>query len=386
MRGIGLGQLSHKILAVGLIVGLAMLIGCQSEETKTPTPTSVGVGATFKLPPTSPPGSGGLGGDSDLLLHQRELEGLYSGGPDLNNIDEVFWFIFSRLPDQVTVYPSENYFYFVFYAGGREMWGNIRLPAGRREHGVLSFAYFEFIELPSYPGTGVSSAKFYTDADGLKLEEIEFSKWRVTYNKRSVIFNLHKLRQDPPNLFPLGKDEVFVERTFDDGGMQFFLLFNERSNYFIWVLNEEERVPDFFNTINEDLVAGKLSGFAFWVDKAHGGRKVLLAVRRLSVIRNDHYDGPFDQLADNYVDQTHISEYMIKANPSLAGHIDKYGYYTDTDRPLRVALSEYGSYYTTSELQQLLARAKASEDPYQIISRGGVPLPEPPTPPPSPAP
>ena len=118
-----------------------------------------------------------------------------------------------------------------------------------------------------------------------------------------IKFNLHKLSQEPPQLFTLSADEVFVERTFDESGFQFFLLFNQRKNYFLWVLNEEEMVPDILEPQAEDLLVGKRSGFAFWIDKAHGDRKIFVAVRGYSATRNDYYDGPFDQLADNHVDE-----------------------------------------------------------------------------------
>ena len=46
-------------------------------------------------------------------------------------------------------------------------------------------------------------------------------------------------------------------------------------------------------------------------ESANGGRKILAAIRGQSAVRNDYYDGPFDQLADNYVDEIPISEYII---------------------------------------------------------------------------
>lgn len=394
------------VLTLGFVAGVAAVTGCQASEPTAPVATST---PTAKAAPTSTPTPTptkenrgveptltpavvlALSEDEDnsasyLLLNQRWIEGLYAQEVDLDDVDAVFWHIFSRLPREVTVFPSENYFYYILYVDGRQIWGNIRLPAGRRERGVLSFAYFEFVEFTGTPGSGPSRAKFYTKADGLTLRELDPFKWEVTYNRKSVIFNLHRLSQDSPNLFPLGEDEVFVERTFDESGYQFFLLFNQRTNYFFWVLNEEEEVPDELAPVQEDLLVGRRSGFAFWVDEAHGGRKVLAAIRRLSVIRNDYYDGPFDQLADNYVEESQISEYMVKANPALEGRIDKYGYYTDTERPLRVALSAYGTYFTTTDLERFLARAKAADDPYRYISRGGVPLPVTPTPQPSSSP
>ena len=379
------------ILVIGSTVGIAILTGCQSVGTTAPatnaTPTAGAIPAPTNSFTSVPAAPGGLGVDGYLLLNQRLVEGLYVEELDLGDVDEVFWYIFSRLPGEVTVYPSENYFYYILYVGGQQIWGNIRLPTGRRERGVLSFAYFEFIEFPSVPGRGISQAKFFTEADGLRIDEIDPFKWRVTYDRRSVIFNLHKLSQEPPKSFPLGEDEVFVERTFDESGYQFFLLFNEKRNYFFWVLNEEDGgVSDVLDPIEDDLVVGKRSGFAFWIDEAHGGRKVLAAIRRLSVTRNDYFDGPFDQLADNYVDEVNISEYMKKWNPSLEGRIDKYGYYTDTVRPLRVAISAYGTYFTIANLQEYMERARVADDPYQFIARGGVPLPVTPTPELSPLP
>lgn len=311
-----------------------------------------------------------------LILQQHLLEGYYTEGVDLEDVDAYFWHVFSRLPDEVTIYPSENYFYFVDHVAGRQVWGNIRLPAGRRERGVLSFGYSEFIEFPSGYGQYLTRSKYFTEADGLLVKQGKDPfEWRVSYNKKTVTFHLHRLVQEPPKLFALRTNEAFIMRTFDESGIQFFLLFNTASNYFFWVLNEEERVPDTFTALDKDILVGRRTGFAFWVDGEKPPRKVLATIRKISVNRNDYYDGPFDQLADNYVEQTKISKWMERAIPSIKGRIDKYGYYTDVERPSRVALSCYGTYYTQADILEFVKKAKASPDPYHFISRGGVPLP-----------
>jgi hypothetical protein len=241
---------------------------------------------------------------------------------------------------------------------------------------VLSFGYAEFIEFPSGPGTYLSRSKYFTEADGLLIKQgaDEFT-WRVTYNRRTVTFHLHKLKQDPPKLFAVRTNEAFIERTFDESGIQFFLMFNTGSNYFFWVLNEEERVPDEFTVLDKDILVGRRTGFAFWVDGEKPPRKVLASIRKISVTRNDYYDGPFDQLADNYVDQTKISTWMERAIPGIKGRIDKWGYYMDVERPSRVALSVYGTHYTQADILDFVRRAKEAPDPYHFISRGGIPLP-----------
>lgn len=316
------------------------------------------------------------GSTSHLLLQQSINEGYYKDEVDLEDPDAYFWHVFSRLPDEVTVYPSENYFYFVDFISGRQIWGNIRLPSGRRERGVLSFGYAEFVEFPSAPGAYVSRSKYFTDGDGVVLKQgADAFTWLVTYNKRTVTFHLHKLKQEPPKLFKLRPNEAFIERTFDESGIQFMLLFNTDANYFFWVLNEEEKVPDTFTQLDKDVLVGQRTGFAFWVDGEKPPRKVLASIRKISVTRNDYYDGPFDQLADNYVEETKISQWIERAIPGIKGRIDKYGYYTDVERPSRVALSVYGTHYTQADIIDFVKKAKSSTDPYHYISRGGVPLP-----------
>lgn len=307
-----------------------------------------------------------------LLFNQRMIEGATQAALDITDPDAIFTRVFHGLPDEVIVYPSENYYYFVLHADQRQIWGNIRLAAGARERGELSFGYFEFVEFPWRSGEGLSGSKFYNANDGVIVTELDRFTYSVTFQGKEVIFHLHELDQSPPTQFALGPDEIFVERTMDESGYQFFLLFNTRDNYFFWVLNEEEALPDTLEPLADDLLAGKRSGFAFWVDAAHDNRKVLMAVRKLSVTRNDYYDGPFDQLADNYAAETNVAEYMQRAYPALRDRIDVYGYYTDRERPMRVALSTYFNYYAQADLLSLAEEVRKSDDPYALISKRGV--------------
>ena len=314
-----------------------------------------------------------------LSLNQKWIEGLRSDA-DLDDVDGMFLHVFSKLPEQVTVYPSENYYYFILHVNGKQIWGNIRLAAGRRERGVLSFAYFEFRESPYVSNPRIQRSKFFTDADGLLIDEIDRFTFKVRYSGKEVIFNLHQLSQEPPKSFSLGQDEIFVMRTFDESGYQFFLIFNEKENYLFWVLNEEELVPDTLQPLQDDVLVGRRSGFVFLVDKPYDNRKVLAAIRGANATVNNYYDGPFDQLADNYVDQTNISKYLKLVSPTLEGKIDKYGYYTDRETSSRVAVSPYYVYFNEKELNWFINLVKNSEDPYKIISSRGRAIRTSPTP------
>lgn len=375
-------RLQRPASALILLWLTLLLAGCQASAATAPAqPVSASPTPTAAVAPTVVPtiAEPATSAASYLLFNQRIIEGLTDPSLDLTDVDAVFARVFAGLPDEVTVYPSENYYYFVLYVDGRQVWGNIRLAAGSRERGDLSFGYFEFVEFPTRPGTGVNGSKFFTKADGVDVIELERFTWLVRFDGKEVVFHLNQIPQTPPTLFELGTDETFVERTFDESGYQFFLLFNEADNYFFWVLNEEAPLADGWDAVADDLVVGKRSGFAFWVDADHDDRKVLMAIRKLSVTRNDYYDGPFDQLADNYAAESNVSEYMQRAFPALRGRIDQFGYYTDQERPMRVALSTYYTYYARSDLLRIADAVRAADDPIQLISKRGVITPPTPT-------
>jgi len=363
------------------LVLLTLAAGCSDSGSPTATSVVSSAGASTVAPAeTIAPTPDLAAGSSYVLFNQRFIEGTSTVGLDLDDVDAVFWKVFSGLPDAVHVYPSENYYYFIMYEERKQLWGNIRLPAGRRDRGILSFAYFEFKESPFVTEPRVKNSKLYTIADDLEIDKRDHFTYDVSYRGKKVTFNLHQMSQEQPVKFKLADDEVSTMRTFDESGYQFFLLYNSTGKYFTWVLNEEELVPDELVPVESDLLVGRRSGFAFWVDPAHPDRKALVAIRGANATVNNYYDGPFDQLADNYVDETNISDYMVKASPGLEGRLDKYGYFLDRDGSSRLAISPYFVYFSDSALQDFVRKLRFAEDPYFTLSRRGID----PTPTPSP--
>ena len=64
---------------------------------------------------------------------------------------------------------------------------------------------------------------------------------------------------------------------------------------------------------------------------------------------------------------------MEAAFPSVKGRIDKWGYFTDTPEPGRVAITSYGTWETVGEAVNFITKAGASADPLHCIARGGKP-------------
>ena len=59
----------------------------------------------------------------------------------INDAVSVFQMVLESLPDRVTIYPTENYYYFKFNYAGVQYSGNIRLENEKRDQGMVHFAF-----------------------------------------------------------------------------------------------------------------------------------------------------------------------------------------------------------------------------------------------------
>jgi hypothetical protein len=289
-----------------------------------------------------------------VSYNQKFIEGLYSK-LNLNNEMAVFAHVFASLPDKVVVYPTENYFYWHFNANGRAIWGNFRLDAGDRDQGVLHLGYFEYDEngkFQDYDGW----EKTITANDGVTVKKVARLTYTVAYKGKTVTFELNDIGMAPPKKAKLRADEVFVGPVFDESGVKFFLLFNKTENHFIYVLNEDGAPSETYKPFGKRVVVGRRTGFAYYLDIANT-RKVLVAVNGKNAERNNYYDGPFDQLPDNYVDQTNIAKYLQLAYPYVKGKINKFGVLTKEESS-RVPVGAYYIYNDESELKFVDSCAK----------------------------
>lgn len=281
-----------------------------------------------------------------VSFNQNFIEGVHAR-VDVENPRAVFELVFNDLPKQVKVYPTENYFYFNFQANGKSIWGNLRLDASDRDAGIIHLGYFEYDEngkLQDIQGY----AKDFSEKDGITLKKINDFTYSLIYKKRKVIFNLNDIGMKPPRLAKLAKDEVYVGPIFDESGIKFFLVFNQAKKHFMYVLNEDDKPIEEYRTIDNHVLIGKRTGFAYYDDQINN-RKILVGIQGNNVQRNNYYDGPFDQLPDNYVDQTNIKQYMEAAYPEVQGKINKFGHFKK-HKGSRVMIAAYYIYFDDAEL------------------------------------
>ncbi len=266
---------------------------------------------------------------------------------------EIFASVFVELPEDVAVLPTEHYFYWNRTVNGLPLHGNLRFANGLREQGILSFGY---------AGEGISESQYFTATDGVTLTCPDDFTVQVAFNGRTVRFHLNQLPQTPPP-FPLLAEERFVERTHDESGLQFYLIYQTTGNFFLWML--DPTTPGELMELGPDAWIDQTTGFVFWHDQ---GRHILVGVAAASIRANDYYDGPFDQLADNYALASGRQALLEKAVPECAGGIDAWGNYRDTSKPRRVALVPYCQYESTDEALAFLKAALATGHRYEYIS------------------
>ena len=257
-------------------------------------------------------------------------------------------FVLGTLPDSVKVYPTENYYYFYFYHHSTRYAGNIRLDASDRDEGILHFAYYE--DLAEWKEQPPVLYQKFDKSHGVTVEKIERLVYRVAYGDKSVVFRLNDLSAVKPPPAIMGPDEKYLGPVFDESAVRFFLIFNKRLKLFHYVLDETVAVADQFvrASLTSRILIGRRTGFAFYQDYRLK-RKILIGVFEGNARVNNYFDGPFDQLPDNFVEGEELREAILAVDPSLTGKIDRVG--SAPDGSGRYLIGPYVYYRTEEDLR-----------------------------------
>jgi hypothetical protein len=266
---------------------------------------------------------------------------------DIRDVKATFAFVFNSLPERVNVYPTENYYYFKFVHGGVPFTGNIRLDYASREEGKIHFVYQE--ELAPWRDAGEVRHILLQSSDGLQVEKLAAFEYRMTYAGKSVTFALNDLTQIKPADGLLAAGERYIGPIFDESGLRFFLLYNGKFRIFHYVLDETVPTSDELapSRAGERIVIGKRTGFAFYRDEKID-RKILIGVYEGNVRANNYFDGPFDQLPDNFIEGEALRSAILEVEPRLNGRIDRFGSFDGGKA--RYAISPYLTYEVEDDL------------------------------------
>jgi hypothetical protein len=265
----------------------------------------------------------------------------------INDALSVFGFVLESLPERVKVYPTENYYYFKFNYGGVNYSGNIRLENERRDLGQLHFAFAP--EFTEWKSQDPAVFKILTEADGVSVEKVSAFSYRVTDGAKSVVFELNDLSHVVPPMDAMSADERFIGPIFDESGVRFLLVYNQKLKAFHYLLDETITPNETFNPSKstDRILIGKRTGFAFYRDH-NLNRKILIGVYEGNVRVNSYYDGPFDQLPDNFINGESLRDAVLGVAPYLKGRIDRFG--GSFDGETRYMIAPYLQYATEDEL------------------------------------
>jgi hypothetical protein len=259
----------------------------------------------------------------------------------------VFAFVFNSLPGRVKVYPTENYYYFSFVHGGARYAGNIRIEPADGGKVTVHFAYYQ--DGSEWQDEGPLTHVVLDSSRGVGVEKVEQLVYRLTYGGRSVVFALNDLSNVRPPSGALAPGETFIGPIFDESAVRFFLVYNSRLKLFHYILDETANVADDFvpDRRRRRLVVGRRTGFVFYRDRLRD-RKILVGVYEANFRLNTWFDGPFDQLPDNFIEGETLRRAILQVSPGLKGEIDRFG--SAPDGSVRFLIKPYATYLTVSEL------------------------------------
>ena len=285
----------------------------------------------------------------------------------------VFALVLNSLPDRVKVYPTENYYYFRFTHAGTPYAGNLRFDPRDRDQGKVQFGYYK--DLADWMGVQVD-----TELKGVEtvldssrhvlVERMDRLLYRVSYKEKSVVFALNDLADVKAPATVIGPDEKYLGPVFDESAIRFFLIYNPKLKTFHYILDETSGVADdFFPTTRADrVVIGRRTGFAFYRDHRLD-RKILIGAFEANSVLNSYFDGPFDQLPENFIEGETLRDAIIDADPSVKGKIGRLGQYADGSG--RYVIHPYALYRKESELYGVhrcaTSKAKRAADYYRCF-------------------
>ena len=93
---------------------------------------------------------------------------------------------------------------------------------------------------------------------------------------------------------------------------------------FHFILDETVKVADELVASQraDRILIGRRTGFAFYRDHQLD-RKILIGAFESNSRLNNYFDGPFDQLPENFIEGEALRQAMIEADPSVKGQIDR---------------------------------------------------------------
>ena len=302
-------------------------------------------------------------GGPQVVFNEAEIAALW--GPHVSTDDpmDVLRFILDSAGPEITVYPSEGYYYFSFQNGPRVVAGNLRFDLLDAARGFLNFAYYSAAPVGDDP---VNHFSLLGADDGVSLLTVDPFEYRMEFQGKVTRVRIYDAREELAGPKPLASDELYVGPVFDESGVRLHLVFDQTERAFFFVLNRSAPEAETFSAVpGFPLVhVGNRTGYAFYEDAQHD-RWIMVGVARQNVVANNHFDGPFDQLPDRFIDPNQMRQLIELAYPDLSGQVGPRGVFLDSPH-MRAMVAPYRRYASTEELSELSDCNLGAEDNHAL--------------------
>jgi hypothetical protein len=308
-------------------------------------------------------------GSATLRDLYRESRSIYASGwnilfgrpiaiaPRFEDQKGVMDYIFSWLPSQVTVYPSEGFYYFVADLADTVVSGNVRIAD--LDNGEMSFAYFTIGQEPRRTISG----KLQVAKGDITVKKESDLLYQVTYQGKTVTFDVWDSTAKDLLRPELLSDEQVIGRVQDESGVRFFLLYNTTTTSFYYLLDEsgpgsKELLPvttQSANSLNTPLLFDTRTDFVYYADAAYN-RKILVGVHLVHIAANNFFDGPGDQVP--YRANLRDMLYVSYPNTRLDQGVNEHGVIQGKDYWVRVAITPYMRYTKPAEIDKFVRQCQ----------------------------
>lgn len=286
----------------------------------------------------------------NIIFQQPKLE-----APRFEDKLGMFSYLFSWLPPFAVVYPTEGFYYFTTTLKDvGDISGNVRIAD--LDKGKLSMAYFTVTN-------EVTHISHLGKDDGIIVRKHHEYLYEVEFKGKVVFFKIPKTDFSPPRLLKLIPEEEFIGHVHDESGVLLFLLYNNKTFSFYYVLDEESGIRETFELVDESHLLSKRTAFVYYYDRRYD-RKILVGAYLDNIRLNNFYDGPADQVPF----RTQLKEKLSIAYPNtlLGGGIDDFGVHLEKDIWSRVAISPYHRYTMLKQVTEKNERCSLELDVSQF--------------------
>lgn len=284
--------------------------------------------------------------DTKIILHEhfvKAIEHQRSADISFEHMADV---LFKMLPDKITVYPSEGYYYFQFFMNGENVRGNIRFDLRFAEQGKLPIIFYEMKSSGEEENERYKVMEKSANFSITKRDRLNYS---ISYKGRTISANLYDLKPDMASFGLASDSEDYIGPIYDDSAVKFDLIYHRKANVFVYLLNERGAAFETYRTLtgSSNILIGNRTGFAYYVEP--DGRKILVGLSKKESEENSFYDGPFDQFPDTVLDGEKLKAALETFEPRLKGIILPGGWYID-DIGSRYSIFPFMLYTSEAEL------------------------------------